>query len=81
MVGGGTTGKWLHSVTIRKRSLAWEGTDKDCTMLLSGGLRWNEVYELAGYTVVHSMKYPSPVMSFGIISQNTSFVVEKIVTE
>ncbi|KZT62221.1 WD40 repeat-like protein [Calocera cornea HHB12733] len=69
LVAGGRCLRALsnHQKTIT--SLAFNG---DCSRVLSGGLdQMVKVYDVASYRVVHSMRYPAPVLSLALSPDDT----------
>ncbi|CAH3163190.1 unnamed protein product [Porites lobata] len=72
LLGGGRllTGFSNHQKTITSISL-----DGEHRHLFSGSLdRHVKIYDIQDYTVVHSMEYPSPILSLGVSPDNTHIV-------
>lgn len=64
ILGGG---RIIHKTNSHQKTITCLAINKEGTRLLSGGLdHYVKVYDIQDYHVVHTMTYPSPILSLGI---------------
>jgi U3 small nucleolar RNA-associated protein 15 len=69
-------GRAMHSVSNHQKTITSMCFDGSCSRLLTGSLDQHvKIYNVMDYKVVHSIKYPSPVMSVGISPTDSTLAV------
>ncbi|KAI0244523.1 U3 small nucleolar RNA-associated protein 15 [Massospora cicadina] len=70
------SGRCIHLLANFQKTVTSLTLDGNRERLLAGSLDHHvKVYDLASYTMQHSIKYPSPVLSVGISPSNTTLAV------
>eukprot|EP00124_Ichthyophonus_hoferi_P003221 Ihof_evm3s267 gene=Ihof_evmTU3s267 len=69
-------GRLLHSFSNHQKTITSMCLDGGSKHLVTGSLDHHlKVYDMSTYKVVHSLKYPDPIMAVGISPNNTHMVV------
>ncbi|KAL6042734.1 U3 small nucleolar RNA-associated protein 15 [Balamuthia mandrillaris] len=72
ILGGG---RLLHSVSNHQKAITTLAFNGDYTRLISGSLDQHlKIYDVADYSVVHSIKYSAPILSSALSADNTQLV-------
>lgn len=75
-------GRCLRALSNHQKTITAMAFNGDASRLLTGGLdHMVKVYDVSTYKVVHTMRYPSPVLCLAISVRTTFSVRESLFTE